>query len=261
MATRRIRPEEHEEHENHERWLITYADMITLLMVLFIVLFSISQVDLAKFEKFKAGLAEFGNGNDSLIELHEGGLLTAPQLAQLTKAEKALEDQQAEAEATQSEQAALAGAQARITEDLRLAGLEGVAHFRIEERGLVVTIVTDRVLFEPGSDVLTGDGRAVVDVISDALAPLPNLLSVEGHTDSTPIATSRFPSNWELSTARATSVLRALVDRHAIAADRLSAAGYADQRPLASNATAAGRSTNRRVEIVVHSTSSSGEEA
>lgn len=263
MAARRKRPEEHEEHENHERWLITYADMITLLMVLFIVLFSISQVDLAKFEKFKAGLSEFGNGDgsESLIELNEGGLLSDPQLAQLTQAQQALEDQQAHDKAVDEEQAALQGAQNSIVEDLRSAGLENVARFRIEERGLVVTIVTDRVLFEPGSDVLTADGLAVVDVISDALAPLPNLLSIEGHTDSVPIATSRFPSNWELSTARATSVLRALVDRHAIAPLRLSAAGYADQRPLAANDTAAGRSTNRRVEIVVHSTITQGQEA
>jgi chemotaxis protein MotB len=262
MAARRPRPEEHEEHENHERWLITYADMITLLMVLFIVLFSISQVDLAKFQKFKAGLAEFGNGSsDSLIELHEGGLLTQPQLAQLTQAEQALDEKEAQAAAVEVERAALASAQAHIIEDLRAAGLEGVARFRIEERGLVVTIVTDRVLFEPGSDALTADGQSVVDVISDALAPLPNLLSVEGHTDATPIATARFPSNWELSTARATSVLRALVERHAIPAARLSAAGYADQRPLAGNDTAQGRSTNRRVEIVVHSTITAGEEA
>jgi chemotaxis protein MotB len=125
----------------------------------------------------------------------------------------------------------------------------------------VVTIVTDRVLFEPGSDILTGEGLAVIDVISNALAPLPNQLSIDGHTDSVPIATSRFPSNWELSTARATSVLRALVERHSIDPLRLSAAGYADQRPLADNATAAGRSTNRRVEIVVHSTVTQGKEA
>jgi chemotaxis protein MotB len=261
VAAGRVRHEEHEEHENHERWLITYADMITLLMVLFIVLYSISQVDLAKFAQFKAGLSEFGNGNDSLVKLHEGGLLTEPQLARLTQAEQALAKEEAASAAIKTEEAALAGAKEQITDELRLAGLEGVAHFRLEERGLVVTIVTDRVLFEPGSDVLTGDGQAVIDVISDALAPLPNLLSVEGHTDSTPIATARFPSNWELSTARATSVLRALVDRHAIPATRLSAAGYADQRPIAGNDTAEGRSANRRVEIVVHSTTTTAEEA
>jgi chemotaxis protein MotB len=261
MPRARRRGHAEEEHLSHERWLITYADMITLLMVLFIVLYSISQVDRAKFAQFKAGLSEFGNGNDSLVKLHEGGLLTEPQLARLTQAEQALAKEEAASAAIKTEEAALAGAKEQITDELRLAGLEGVAHFRLEERGLVVTIVTDRVLFEPGSDVLTGDGQAVIDVISDALAPLPNLLSVEGHTDSTPIATARFPSNWELSTARATSVLRALVDRHAIPATRLSAAGYADQRPIAGNDTAEGRSANRRVEIVVHSTTTTAEEA
>ena len=254
MAARRVRHEEHEEHENHERWLITYADMITLLMVLFIVLYSISQVDLAKFEKFKAGLSEFGNGSASLVELHDGGLLTGAQLTELTQAEQALSEKQARDEAAQTEREALDSARARIADDLADAGLTGAAQFRFERRGLIVTIVTDRVLFDPGSDVLTVDGHQVVDAISDALAPLPNLLSIEGHTDSTPIATARFPSNWELSTARATSVLRALVDRHAIDPARLSAAGYSDQRPVAANDTAAGRSANRRVEIVVHST-------
>ncbi len=260
MAARRPRREEPEEHENHERWLITYADMITLLMVLFIVLYSISQVDLAKFEKFKAGLSEFGNGNDSLVKLQEGGLLSEPQLAQLSKAEDALAEQEAHDQAVRTEQDALAAARQHIVDDLTRAGLQDAARFRIEERGLVVTIVTDQVLFEPGSDVLTVDGQAVIDAISAALAPLPNELSIEGHTDSVPIATSRFPSNWELSTARATSVLRALVERHAIAPLRLSAAGYADQRPVAGNETAAGRSANRRVEIVVHSTVTQGED-
>lgn len=261
MAARRRRHEEHEEHENHERWLITYADMITLLMVLFIVLFSISQVDLAKFEKFKAGLSEFGNGEDSLVELHNGGLLSEPQLARLTAAETALAEQESTAAAEEKETEAMVRTEATIARNLDLAGLSGVATFRVEERGLVVTIVTDRVLFEPGSDVLTADGIAVLQVFSGALAPLPNLLSIEGHTDATPIATARFPSNWELSTARATSVLRALIDSHAISPARLSAAGYADQRPIATNGTTEGRAANRRVEVVVHSTTTTSEEA
>jgi chemotaxis protein MotB len=261
MSKRKVHHHEEEEHENHERWLITYADMITLLMVLFIVLFSISQVDLAKFEKFKAGVSTAGTGSDSLVKLHEGGLLTTPQLTQLNKAEEALQQKDAAAAAAEKEKATLASARDRITQDLHQAGLDGLAAFRFEERGLVVTIVTDKVLFEPGSDVLTTDGRAVIDVISDALAPLPNLLAIEGHTDATPISTSKFPSNWELSTARATSVLQALIQHHAIPAARLSAAGYADQRPVAGNDTAAGRAANRRVEIVVHSTVTTTQEA
>jgi chemotaxis protein MotB len=259
MSARRVHHEE-EEHENHERWLITYADMITLLMVLFIVLFSISQVDLAKFTKFKAGLAEFGNGS-SLLELEEGGLLSEPQLAGLSEAERALAEEQAAAAAAARERSALEEAKAQITDQLALAGLDQVARFRFEARGLVVTIVTDQVLFAPGSADLTAEGRAILDVVSDALAPLPNRLAIEGHTDSVPISTDRFPSNWELSTARATSVLRALVAGHGIDAERLSAAGYADQRPLGSNATVDGRAQNRRVEIVVLSTTSRDQEA
>jgi chemotaxis protein MotB len=258
-ARRRHHEEEHEEHENHERWLITYADMITLLMVLFIVLFSISQVDLAKFEKFKAGLSEFGNGDSSLVELHAGGLLSEPQLERLTKAEQALADQEGQQSAAAKEAATLQQVQQSITAGLEKAGLGGAVRFRTDPRGLVVTVVTDRVLFDPGSDTLTGDGRSIVEVIASALAPLPNALSVEGHTDSVPISTARFPSNWELSTARATTVLRALLDGHGIAAARLSAAGYGDQQPLQSNATAAGRSANRRVEIVVHSSTANQE--
>lgn len=260
MRARRVRHEEAEEHENHERWLITYADMITLLMVLFIVLFSISQVDLAKFKEFKAGLAEFGNG-DSLLELHEGGLLSEPQLTALSEAERALAEKQAGASTAARERVTLERAKAQITDQLALAGLGDAARFRYEARGLIVTIVTDQVLFAPGSADLTSDGQAILDVVSEALAPLPNLLAVEGHTDSVPINTARFPSNWELSTARATSVLRALVTGHGIGADRLSAAGYADQRPLGPNDTVDGRAQNRRVEIVVRSTTSQDQEA
>jgi chemotaxis protein MotB len=90
----------------------------------------------------------------------------------------------------------------------------------------------------------------VVDKVAAALGRLPNKLSVEGHTDNTPIS-GRYPSNWELSTARATTVLRELIERHGLSPARLSAAGYADERPVAPNDTADGRSANRRVELVV----------
>src|SRR3546814_2704217 len=107
-----------EEHENEERWLITYADMITLLMVLFIVLFSISQVDLKKFEQFKDGLNEFGNGGGqaSLIELNSAGLLTGGQMAQLEEAQRALDEETTQEAAAANEAAALQGAQAQIVD-------------------------------------------------------------------------------------------------------------------------------------------------
>src|SRR3546814_10114511 len=136
VAAKRKKREEHEEHENEERWLITYADMITLLMVLFIVLFSISQVDLKKFEQFKDGLNEFGNGGGqaSLIELNSAGLLTGGKMAQLEEAQRALDEETTQEAAAANEGAALQGAQAQIVDDLHAAGLDGAAGFRIDRQ-------------------------------------------------------------------------------------------------------------------------------
>ena len=260
MAARRKKHEEHEEHENHERWLITYADMITLLMVLFIVLYSISQVDLAKFEKLKAGFngAAGGEGilegSDKPLEGGNGPLdAIAPELEK--EAAEALHAQEAQQAAFDKEHAALEQTREQIVTDLAAVGLQDSVNFRFEARGLVVTVVTDRVLFDIGSDVLRPEGRGVLDHLAGSLGRLPNPLAVEGHTDNTPInGGGRFPSNWELSTARATSVLRYLVEVHHLPAPRLSASGYADQRPVADNASPEGRTANRRVEIVVLAT-------
>ena len=259
MSTKKKKHVEHEAEHADERWLITYADMITLLMVLFIVLYSISQVDLAKFEKLKGSLSEsFGNADEpGVMEGGEGVLdgSAVPPTEVLAAASAALREQQAAEEAAASERTALEAVESQIVQQLGAVGMGSDVGMRLERRGLVVSIVTDDVLFDPGSAVLRGDGRLVVDALSAALAPLPNSISIEGHTDSTPTrGGGGYPTNWELSTARATTVLRELVEGHGLDGRRLSAAGYADQRPLAANNTPEGRATNRRVEIVVHST-------
>jgi chemotaxis protein MotB len=256
MANRRKRHEEHEEHENHERWLLTYADMITLLMVLFIVLFAISQVDLAKFHKLKEGLRDsFGNKTEAGVldgqqTVLDGQGNVDPVL--LSQAGEALAAKQALDAAVAADQQELAALKGRINDELAKAGLADDVQLHIETRGLVVTILADKVLFEPGSADLTGHGSTIVDRIADVLVPLSRTISVEGHTDDQPISTSQYASNWELSTGRATSVLRALIARYGMAPDRLSAAGYGDTRPIAPNSTPEGRAANRRVEIVVH---------
>src|SRR3546814_11267301 len=126
--------------------------MITLLMVLFIVLFSISQVDLKKFEQFKDGLNEFGNGGGqaSLIELNSAGLLTGGQMAQLEEAQRALDEETTQEAAAANEAAALQGAQAQIVDDLQAAGIDGAAGFRTEASGLGATLLPTRALFTPG---------------------------------------------------------------------------------------------------------------
>ncbi len=134
------------------------------------------------------------------------------------------------------------------------SGLTRAIGFRRESRGLVVTIVTDQVLFAPGEAAIQPDGFLVLDVVADALLEVPNDVMIEGHTDSRPISTAQFPSNWELSTARATSVLRYLLDAREFPDDRVSAAGYADTRPVDAGTSADALARNRRVEVVVLAT-------
>jgi chemotaxis protein MotB len=255
--------EEHEEHVNHERWLITYADMITLLMVLFIVLYSISQVDLAKFRRLKEGVAGGFGGTAAAGALSGGagplpggagvfdaGLHGTQAVTSAQAAQAALADAEARAAGARQQRAVLQGAQQEIQRSLARDGLGDTVKFRLEARGLVVTIVSDKVLFDPGQADLKPEGQDIVDKLAAVIGRLPNMLAVEGHTDNTPVS-GRYPSNWELSTARATTVLRELIDRHGISPNRLQAAGYADGRPVAGNDTPEGRSANRRVELVV----------
>jgi chemotaxis protein MotB len=121
---------------------------------------------------------------------------------------------------------------------------------RMDERGLVISL-GEGGFFDSGSDILKPEGRVLLDSIASALVQTDNHIRVEGHTDNVPIRNARFPSNWELSTARATTVVAYLIDRFLFAPERLSAGGYSEYRPVESNATAEGRSRNRRVDIVV----------
>ncbi|HET9772431.1 MAG TPA: flagellar motor protein MotB, partial [Acidimicrobiia bacterium] len=230
---------------------------------LFIVLYSISQVDLAKVRRLKEGVAGGVGGPAAAGALSGGagpleggggvfetGLRGTQAVTSAQAAQAALADAQARATGARQQRSVLQGAQQEIQRSLDQEGLGDTVRFRLESRGLVVTIVSDRVLFEPGQADLRAEGREVVDKLAAAIGRLPNRLSVEGHTDNVPIS-GRYPSNWELSTARATTVLRELIERHHVDPGRLSAAGYADERPVAGNDTGDGRGANRRVELVV----------
>lgn len=242
-----------EEHENSERWLVTYADMLTVLMALFIVMFALSVVDKAKFEKFKEGLnGDLGNGA-SLLEGGPGLQQAGDTPIDLESAITALNEKQSRQQAAAQEKDDLERARQTILQALVAKHMEDKVRFKLDERGLVVTVVTDDLLFALGSATLRPQGNAVLDAIAPALKVLPNQVTVEGHTDDLPIS-GRFASNWELSTERATSVLRYLLDTHSVQAQRLSAAGYADQRPLTPNISGAARSANRRVEVIVRAT-------
>ena len=281
-ARRRTVTEEHEEgHENSERWLLSYADMITLLMALFIVLFAISQVDQAKLIALSNGLDQYfgeptsktsstgildgspqaavdGHGavpnpslmGDPIVPRPGGSTAQSPSAQSAPAAAAAVAAEAASRARAARQRDDLAAVRRRISASLAAKGLSGAVQFEERDHGLVVNVVTDRVLFELGDASLRPEGRHLLDVIAPALRGLPNTLTVEGHTDNVPIA-GQYASNWELSTERATTVLRYLLTR-GVPGSRVSAAGYADQRPISSNARAAGRARNRRVAIVVH---------
>jgi chemotaxis protein MotB len=250
--------EEPEAHENHERYLITYADMITLLMALFIILFAMANVDLEKYRQFAAGAAAEVAG-PALLAGPPGGSLNPMALTGgaggphvPTVAAGATTPPAASAAAEAAATAALDAAwQATVVADdvtAAVAALDrGDVEVHADARGLVVTLAADGVLFDSGSSSLRGDGPAIVDRLAAALGAEGQVV-VEGHTDDVPVAPPS--SNWELSAMRATAVLRRLVDA-GVAPARLTAVGRADTVPLADNGTPEGRARNRRVELVL----------
>lgn len=273
---RRPRKHEEEEHENHERWLVSYADMVTLLMVLFIVLFAISQVDKAKFAALANGLsASFGapitalpgaapeaavlDGLPGAVDL-ASAIPPDPtvQQAQIDAAAAAAAAQRAQRVAAEAARAYddMAAARARIDAALTAAGYAGAARYEIDERGLVVHIVADAVLFDAEQAVLRPEGRAVLDAVAPPLIGLPNMLRVEGHANRLPVTPGGpWPSNWELSAYRATTVVRYLA-QDGIPETRMSAVGLSSTRPLVPYSDPSALSVNRRVDIVVLSTAS-----
>jgi chemotaxis protein MotB len=255
MAKRKQR---HEEHPD-ERWLITYADVLTLMFVLFMVLFSISVVNTAKFDMLKETLQDAFNsglaqGGDSVLETNPGAPAPAvsTQMGQIAPQVPTLQGLPP-ADATPEqvlESVQLQAAQMEIEKKLDDAGVSGNVSTSVNERGLAIRLETDGVLFTPGSASLQASGTAIITPIARSLKALPNPVRVEGHTDSTPIATAVFPSNWELSGDRASAVVRTMI-AVGVPAGRLQATGFADTRPIGDNERAAGRAMNRRVEILV----------
>jgi chemotaxis protein MotB len=270
-----------EEHENHERWLISYADMMTLLMVLFIVMFAISQVDISKFDQLRNSLAA-GFGGESVAFQSRGEQVQdradvipfnaepnvgepkdpakdAEMQAAVAKADRAR--QSTMAQHAQSEVENLEAIKKRILDALTAKGMAHVVRFSIDERGLIVTIVTSSVVFAGDRADLLGAGRQILDAVSPALREIPNRIQVDGHTNQLPVTTVNYPSGWELSTARAASVVRYLIASHGLPDIRLSAAGYADTRPLYPPSDPQATTLNRRVEVIVLSNLPAAERA
>jgi chemotaxis protein MotB len=254
-----------EEHESEERWLLTYADMITLLMTLFMVLFAISSVNTAKLEALSKSLSEALSGKvvTGGASIQETGATESteqaspeppiPPIQPTIEVKSSASGSKAagSSNAAKHEEEEFQKLKQQIDSYAREHGLEGSLQTDVARRGLVIRLLTDRVLFASGQAMLEpGSTRLLTALARLLVTEVRHPIVVEGHTDSSPIASAQFPTNWELSTSRATQVVRFFI-RHDVAARRLQAAGVAAQRPLASNKSDVGRSRNRRVEIVL----------
>ncbi|HYM10473.1 MAG TPA: flagellar motor protein MotB [Bryobacterales bacterium] len=229
---------------NEERWLVSYADFITLLFAFFVVMFASSQVDK---KKMAAMAAVFdSHANKGAEPTRKGGKAGAPQApaASLAPAPNA------RSLVLGLTMAELQPAQGKLTSELMPEILAGKIEISLQTRGLVLSL-KESAFFAPGDDRVSDAARPILVKVADALRTVPGEIRLEGHTDNTPIRSRKFPSNWQLSTARSVAVLNLLTKDLQLPADRFAVAGYGQYEPLDSNDTEAGRRKNRRVDLVI----------
>lgn len=235
---------EAEEPENTERWLLTYSDLITLLLIFFIVMYTMAKLDVAKYEVIKESLAGALKSGNKEIKQGNPGIMDKFSTAT---------SQGSSPEAV--EQGQMDMLEQKIEQLVQKYNLQNYIIVTSEERGLDIEIkneLTNVILFNSGSASLNPEVEEIMTKIGVLLNDLPeNQVRVEGHTDNLPINTPQFGSNWELSTARSTNVLRLLINKCNVAPTRLSAIGYGEYKPVATNSTEEGRAKNRRVNIVI----------
>ena len=225
MRKRRRQPED---QDNTDRWMIPYADFVTLLFCFFTAMYAISNIDTSKLGKFVESMrtafhitGSYGNS----FSVIEGVQVVMPSNAELESDTK------------------------EILGPL-MSKSQGGIDVKNDGRGVVIS-VGDRFFFETGSAQLRDGSRDVLDKIALALNMSPGMIRIEGHTDNIPISNERFPSNWELSAARAINVAKYFIEAHNILPGRISTTGYSSYKPVASNDLPAGRAKNRRVDIVL----------
>jgi chemotaxis protein MotB len=247
------------DHENEERWLLTYADMITLLMALFMVMFSIANVNKSKLESLSQSLQEAFSGKilPGGKSIQQNGAQEKPQTPSPTPPIPAITPLVSDASRRESdaqvrkEQDDFTRIKRDVDQYAKSHGLKSKLESTITQRGLVIRLLTDKVLFDSGQAQLKPQSGPLLTQVAHLLRLAPGHdVMVEGHTDNVPIRGSLYPTNWELSTARASRVVRYMVANGA-ARLRMGASGYAALHPIASNSSPAGRSRNRRVEIVL----------
>jgi chemotaxis protein MotB len=226
----------HEEHENMERWLVSYADFITLLFAFFVVMYSVSSVNEGKYRVLSDSLSSSFSKTKAVGDLSLMNLPVSKNQPIVVKEKPKSQDN-----ARSYLKAANAISTAKVPKGVKVTSTE---------RGLSIRIA-DETLFSSGSSAISPQIQEFLDLIVGLVRDLPNSIAVEGHTDDQPISTAAFPSNWDLSTGRANALIRYFTEHHHLRAERFSSAGFAGTRPIESNATAEGQASNRRVELIV----------
>lgn len=253
----------HEQHEEHadETWLIPYADLLTLLLALFIVLFASAQVDQKKFDQLAQSLNAAFQGSQAIFD----SVRTVPQVSQGQPKPQGKDEQIAKTmDLSKIQEVNIRPNASYVQETLQLIevkkilddyieknDLTGQLETSLSEDGLMVRI-KDTALFQSGRADILPDSRRFAGELAKMLAPLPQRIFVSGHTDNMPINTYEFPTNWDLSTRRALNFMKFLLTQEpAIRPERFSVTGFGEYQPVDTNNTDAGRAKNRRVEILI----------
>ncbi len=264
----------HPEHENLERWLVSYADFITLLFATFVVLYALSQADLAKFKQFSQSVKQAFSPAKSIMQNPGGVLKGNPNAGILKESGNSILDKFVPKDPGEGGGSTEGKGQAKnlLVETIKEINQQveamnkqntaqngesiGASSIKVQERGVVISL-SSGLFFEPASAGLKPASFKVLNQLAELLKKTPNIIHVEGHTDNQPMTSAIYPSNWELSTARASSVVRYFISRHGVPPERIAAVGYGDTRPIADNTSREGRQKNRRVDIVILSSSAS----
>lgn len=239
--TKKRKNHDHEEHID-ESWLIPYADLLTLLLALFIVLFASSSVDATKFKQI----------SDSFETIFSGGkgVMSYPSdtIPENTSGSSNEHDNRGNGEQNQKE---LQAVQAKVENYIQQNNLKDILQTKLTDEGLLITITND-VLFDSGSAVIRKDEQSIAIQISKLIVTNPPLsVIISGHTDNVPIKNELFQDNWDLSVTRAVNFMKIMLENKNLKPQSFSAKGFGEYQPIASNATESGRAKNRRVEILV----------
>lgn len=232
------------EHDNHDRWLISYADFITLLFAFFVVMYSISSVNVSKYQTFSDSLSRALSKQPDSVSI-------TPEISQQEQILKSLVDRRTarlgeQQRKLQERMQVIAGGLTRVMSNMIDSGLVSITQ---NKRGVVIDISASS-LFKTGEAALQPGVLGTLQQVAAVLSKEGYAIEVEGHTDDVPIKTAQFPSNWELSSARASSVARMLID-NGVSEKRLAVVGLAANQPLAPNISPENRAKNRRVTITI----------